>query len=278
MVSSESFLKSEQQPPPAKATRRLIVWGLLVPCLLIAIPPIIAYRSQKGLTDSFHWVSHTAEVQRQLQHLMALIDDTEAGQRGFLLTGREDYLEPYQLGVEQIPHQIESIRFLTADNPAQQTNLRELAGLVATRLGWMSKTSSLQRSGNHADATTMVAAERGHKTMEAIRARLDLMVKEESHLVAERQKQLVSSAAFNTGVLIILVILNVGFAVIIYYLFRHLPRVRSLVTMCAWSRTVEYRGEWLSFEEYLLQRFNIDTSHGISPEETRKALDGLQRE
>lgn len=49
-------------------------------------------------------------------------------------------------------------------------------------------------------------------------------------------------------------------------------RVSDLVRICAWSRTVEYEGEWLSFEEYLKRRFDIDTSHGISPAEAQKIL------
>ena len=52
-------------------------------------------------------------------------------------------------------------------------------------------------------------------------------------------------------------------------------RVETLVTMCAWSRTVEYEGEWISFEEYLQRRFNISTSHGISPAEARKIFGHL---
>lgn len=51
-------------------------------------------------------------------------------------------------------------------------------------------------------------------------------------------------------------------------------RVDTLVTICAWSRTVEYQGEWISFEQYLRRRFNINTSHGISPEEAKKAIEG----
>lgn len=47
-------------------------------------------------------------------------------------------------------------------------------------------------------------------------------------------------------------------------------RVQALVTVCAWSRTVEYEGEWISFEKYLLKRFNVNTSHGISPAEAEK--------
>ena len=53
-------------------------------------------------------------------------------------------------------------------------------------------------------------------------------------------------------------------------------RVDSLVTICAWSRTVEHQGEWISFEQYLLRRFNINTSHGISPDEAKKALGELK--
>jgi hypothetical protein len=53
-------------------------------------------------------------------------------------------------------------------------------------------------------------------------------------------------------------------------------RVDSLVTICAWSHTVEYQGEWISFEEYLLRRFNVNTSHGISPAEKEKIFKELE--
>ena len=53
-------------------------------------------------------------------------------------------------------------------------------------------------------------------------------------------------------------------------------QVAGLVTVCAWSRTVEYKGEWISFEEYLKRRFNLDTSHGISPAEAQKTFADLK--
>ncbi len=53
-------------------------------------------------------------------------------------------------------------------------------------------------------------------------------------------------------------------------------RVAGLVTVCAWSRTVEYQGEWLSFEEYLKRRFDLDTNHGISPAQAQKAFGDLK--
>lgn len=51
-------------------------------------------------------------------------------------------------------------------------------------------------------------------------------------------------------------------------------RGSSLMTMLAWSRTIEFQGEWISFEEYLERRFNLETSHGMSPAAARKALAG----
>ena len=53
-------------------------------------------------------------------------------------------------------------------------------------------------------------------------------------------------------------------------------RVNDLVTMCAWSRTIEYEGEWISFEQYLLRRFKINTSHSISPAEAKKAFGAIK--
>ncbi len=54
-------------------------------------------------------------------------------------------------------------------------------------------------------------------------------------------------------------------------------RVESLVTICAWSRTVKYEGEWISFEQYLQREFNINTSHGISPDEAKKIFAELDQ-
>ena len=54
-------------------------------------------------------------------------------------------------------------------------------------------------------------------------------------------------------------------------------RVDTLVKMCAWTRTVEYQGEWISFEEYLKRRFNMETTHGMSPEEAQRQFDELAK-
>lgn len=57
-------------------------------------------------------------------------------------------------------------------------------------------------------------------------------------------------------------------------------RLRGLVVLCAWTRTVQFEGQWLTFEEYLERRFGLRTSHGMRPdqvEQFRTELDRLDR-
>ena len=98
------------EAPQSKRNRRLIIIGLLVPCLLISIPAVLAYRAQQQLFDSFHWVSHTMEVQHQLRRLLSLLTDSETGARGFLLSSQPEYLAPYQSAVSQIPNESAFLR------------------------------------------------------------------------------------------------------------------------------------------------------------------------
>lgn len=53
-------------------------------------------------------------------------------------------------------------------------------------------------------------------------------------------------------------------------------RVIDFARICAWSRTVEYEGEWVSFEQYLERRFRQKTTHGISPAEAERMLATLK--
>jgi hypothetical protein len=48
--------------------------------------------------------------------------------------------------------------------------------------------------------------------------------------------------------------------------------LRQCVTMCAWSKTIQHEGEWLSVDEYLRRIYNVRVSHGISEKERDKVL------
>jgi hypothetical protein len=48
--------------------------------------------------------------------------------------------------------------------------------------------------------------------------------------------------------------------------FRRLRGFDGLILVCAWTRRVQWQGRWISFEEYLARRFDLQCTHGISDE------------
>jgi hypothetical protein len=68
----------------------------------------------------------------------------------------------------------------------------------------------------------------------------------------------------------VLVGINGVFFAIAAALLWRVRRMEPMVTICAWSHTIEYQGEWMSFEDYLSRRFDLHASHGISPAEAKR--------
>src|ERR1700761_9121415 len=72
------------------------------------------------------WVDHTHQVIGKMNELTTLEGDMEAGVRGFLLTGDDAFLGPYQLSKPQFATQIDDLVKQTADNPTQTDRLRKV--------------------------------------------------------------------------------------------------------------------------------------------------------
>src|SRR5262249_16645117 len=70
------------------------------------------------------WVHHTNEVINATDELSIAVRDAETAQRGYLLTGREDYLTPYREALGRVALLQGELLRLTADNRSQQERLR----------------------------------------------------------------------------------------------------------------------------------------------------------
>jgi CHASE3 domain sensor protein len=251
----------------SRSNNILITIGLLLPLLLIGIPALLAHRAERDAKKSFQWVTHTLEVDRAVQNLLNSLVDAETGQRGFLLTQRAVYLEPYTAGRARIVQQLAELRTMTADNPAQQERLREVEPLISDRMGVLAETIAMENLGDHEGALTLVNSDRGKNTMDRIRGILRLMGDDEQRLLWIRQRQYTKDAGRSTALLYTLLAASAACALFVLFLLRRLSKIEPIVHMCASSRTIEYGGEWVSFEQYLKRRFNIETSHGMSPAE-----------
>ena len=95
-------------------TRILAGYGLAL-VVIIAVG-IVAYRSTTELVDTADWVAHTHKVQFAVSQLLNTLTDAETGQRGFILTGEERYLQPYQAAIRDVDRRLQEVHDLTIDN------------------------------------------------------------------------------------------------------------------------------------------------------------------
>src|SRR6266849_2119675 len=97
-------------------SKRLIVSFGLAAMTLVVIA-IASYRNTSRLIENDAWVAHTYQVQTKLADLLSELKDAETGQRGYLITGVDSYLEPYQSALPAIKSTFEDVRRLSSDNP-----------------------------------------------------------------------------------------------------------------------------------------------------------------
>jgi hypothetical protein len=137
--------------------------------------------------------------------------------------------------------------------------------LSRAKLAEFDSSIKLERAGKHQAAAAIVGTTHSDSVMASVRSRLQTMTGEEANLLRDRQQALVSELhggdMISLGLAIALAVMMIALLVIA----RGAEHYRNLVTLCAWTRSVEFEGEWISFEEYLRRKFDISTTHGISP-------------
>ena len=253
----------------------LISFGLAATALVLCALLLLEWQGGTAAVESFEWVSHTLEIQRELATVEARMSEAESGQRGYLLTGQPRFLTPYTAATTDIRARLANLRGLVPDNSAQLRRLLAIESLSRTKLAELDSTIRLERAGKHDLAVSMVKTTRSDSLMTVIRSGLQEMTANEASLLRNRQQALVRELRrgdmISLGLAAALGLMMIALLVIA----RGAEHYRNLVTLCAWTRSVEYEGEWISFEEYLRRKFNISSTHGISPDALSQIQVGL---
>jgi len=165
---------------------RRIAAGFALAFLLLAVIGAVAYRSISALTKTSQSVTHTHQVLEHVAEVLSLLKDAETGQRGYVITGDETFLEPYQAGTTNVHAVVKELRELTADNPNQQKRIDEAEPLIAGKLAELKQTIDLRRKGSLEDTTKIVRGGEGKKVMDNLRVILAQMEREERDLLKQR--------------------------------------------------------------------------------------------
>ncbi len=152
--------------------------------LLVTAASVIWLSVQQRTTAEL--VRHTLEVENKLNHVLSLATDAETGQRGFLLTGKDTYLEPYETAKAQLTTQIDVLKDQTADSPTQQSRAEQLKPLAASKLAELERAITLRATGHGEEALALVNNDSGKAIMDHMRAIIGEMRLENQRALRDR--------------------------------------------------------------------------------------------
>ena len=167
--------------------------------MLLLVSAIASYISIHNLLESTELVNHTNKVIKGLERVVSQLKDAETGQRGFLITGEEEFEDRYKSGRINTLSGINNIEILISDNDDQKADAVILKDLVNKRLDFLQKIIDQKR--NNLPITTANMLD-GNKLMNQTRLVIDRMAERENILLEARTATL-NKFANSTPVLIL---------------------------------------------------------------------------
>jgi methyl-accepting chemotaxis protein len=163
---------------------------------------VVGFRTTDRLIENDELVGHTQSVRTKLARLQAALTDAETGQRGYLLTGSDAYLAPYEAALSEIKTLLDDTRTLTADNPDEQRRLAAMEPVIAAKLAELKQTIELRRGGGLDAALKVVADNQGKSLMDQLRSQVGEADRVAAALLERRAAQARATAAWTMGIIL----------------------------------------------------------------------------
>ncbi|MET1070679.1 MAG: response regulator [Pseudomonas prosekii] len=167
--------------------RKLLSRNVSLPLGVGAISAVFFVALITYLLSVIQWVEHTDRVINNANEAVKLTVDLETGMRGFLLSGDEHFLDPYETAKPRIAVALNTLLELTGDNPVQTDRLRRLQALQTEWATYAQSMIDLQRtSGDYRGA---VKAGRGKRLTDEIRKQFEDVIDMEQQLRTTRNEE-----------------------------------------------------------------------------------------
>ena len=181
-----------------KSTIQQILWrGFGTIFTLILIANLVAQHTKNTLVKSLDNVTSSHKILQELAQLDMLLLEAETGQRGYLYTGEENFLEPYNEANASINVQLAELREKMR-NPTQQEKLGQLQTLIRERIDYLEKTIQLRKSGREEEVKKIVSAGTGLEIMAQLRGKITEIKETENRFLDERKKFAQEAEIFST--------------------------------------------------------------------------------
>ena len=173
-------------------TKQKILTGVLAPMILLVILGGISIFNINSITHTNQWVEHTHKVLAESNAIVSSAVDMETGMRGYLLAGKDGFLDPYKGGEQSTYAGLEELKATVSDNPTQVQRLNEAENILKEwQMNVTEPTIQLRRDIGNAetmnDMSALVGEARGKAFFDKFRDQISTFINRESALLTKRR-------------------------------------------------------------------------------------------
>jgi CheY-like chemotaxis protein/CHASE3 domain sensor protein len=194
-----------------------ILIGVALCTLILLTIASISFKNSERLVDTNFLVSHTYDVLFEFEQIQINCTDAETGERGFIITGSPEYLEPFNNSRSKLFEDIDKARELTNDNPAQQKNLDAIGKLSDTLIKHLALCIEIRKTNDLEKTKELVASGTGKRILDEIRVVINSSIEMAQTLLAQR-KQISKADARNFDIIFIALLLTIAIVLISVYI------------------------------------------------------------
>ncbi|HEV8408918.1 MAG TPA: CHASE3 domain-containing protein [Gemmatimonadaceae bacterium] len=169
-----------------KAFEKRYPLGIAVVVAIIVANTALAYWNTVQLYAAAEGVAHSERVQGALEQVLTSAAEAETGQRGYLITGNERYLEPFKSAEQRIDAEVSSLAQLTRDNADQEAEVPRLQRFIVQKLDELRLTVAVRKENGADAARAIVLTDRGRVAMDSLHAVVDRMETREREMIAAK--------------------------------------------------------------------------------------------
>jgi len=210
-----------------QSTRRVLWLSAVASFLLVAIAVVtlvIVSRELKEARTSHLELDHVREALEQLQLVLSTLQDAETGERGFVITGRAEFLAPYYAAERSLEGRLNRLQELLR-SPESRTTQAEFSDLARRQIAFLRRVIELRNSQGLDAASDLIIQGTGRQQMDQLRVLVQRLHAQETMLLSERTRnfqQRSASTEFVVQIALGAAIALVSFAGVL--LVRHIHR------------------------------------------------------
>ena len=148
-----------------------VLAGFLICSVILLVIGIFSFEAGRKSISSNKWVNHSHEVLYEFEKILITSVDATVGERGYIITGEEKFLDPYFTAKAEAKQHFKNIQSLAKDNPVQLGNIDTIENLFGKLTNFYGECIALRKAGKPAEAISLFQTGQGVRIEDSIKRR-----------------------------------------------------------------------------------------------------------